>query len=174
MGLARTKGDRWVISTKDETRQAIVDIVNEASWKLSICTRDLEVGVYDHPDFLQALTQLVLSQTYVRIRILIATPPSSIKYDNAFIELGRRLRGYIEFRHLPEELWADAETFCLADDFGVAYRLREDSWNGIVDTYEPPVAKLYGDLFTNLWAKSDTTSDLPHLSIHEASELGYQ
>lgn len=174
MGLARTQGDRWLTSTKDETRQAIVDIVNKASWKLSICTRNLEVGVYDHPDFLQALTQLVLSQTYVRIRVLIASPASSIEYDNAFIELGRRLRGYIEFRHLPEELWAEAETFCIADDFGVAYRLREDSWDGIADTYEPPVAELYGNLFINLWAKSDTTAGLPHLSIHEAGQPAYQ
>ena len=162
MGLAREKGHRWVMSTKDEVRQAIIDITNEASWKLSIFTRDLEDGIYDHPAFLQAITQLVLSQTYVRIRVLFAEGPSPTKNDNAFLEIGRRLTGYIEFRHLPKNLRADSHTFCIADDIAVAYRLRHNTWDGIADTYEPPVAELYGNIFNNMWQESQITNTLPH------------
>ena len=43
---------RWVISTRDETREAVIAIAKEAKRKVSIFTHDLEPGIYDDPDFL--------------------------------------------------------------------------------------------------------------------------
>ena len=51
MNEAREKGRRWVISTKDEMRNAVNDVTKEASRKLSIFTHDLDPGIYDDPDF---------------------------------------------------------------------------------------------------------------------------
>jgi hypothetical protein len=104
MEQTREKGRRWVISTKDEMRQAVIDVVSEASRRISIFTHDLESGIYDDPDFLEVIKHLVLSQTYSRIRVLIADPSRAIKNGNNFVHLGRRLNTYIEFRHVREDL----------------------------------------------------------------------
>jgi hypothetical protein len=133
MEQARQKSKRWVISTREEMREAAIEVAREASRKVSIFTHDLEPGIYDDPEFLEIIKRLVLSQTYARIRVLIADPSRAVKSGNDFVHLGRRLNTYIEF--------------------------------GIVDTYEPAVARLYGKMFDEIWLASETEMEFRQLGI---------
>jgi len=162
---AREKGRRWVISTRDEMRQAVIEVAREATRKVSIFTHDLEPGIYDDPDFLEVIKRLVLSQTYSRIRVLIADPTRAIKNGNNFVHLGRRLNTYIEFRHVREDLRTHAESFCIADETALVYRLQANRWEGIADTYEPAVAKLYGKMFDEIWLASEVETEFRQLGI---------
>jgi hypothetical protein len=165
MEEARKKGRRWVISTREEMRQAVIEVAREARRKVSIFTHDLEPGIYDDPDFLEVIKRLVLSQTYARIRVLIADPTRAIKSGNAFVYLGRRLNSYIEFRHVREDLRTHAESFCIADETALVYRLQAERWEGIADTYEPAVARLYGQMFDEIWLASEVESEFRQLGI---------
>jgi len=165
MEQAREKGKRWVISTRDEMRQAVIEVARAASRKVSIFTHDLEPGIYDNPDFLEVIKRLVLSQAYSRIRVLIADPSRAIKNGNDFVHLGRRLNTYIEFRHVREDLRTHAESFCIADETALVYRLQANRWEGIVDTYEPAVAKLYGKMFDEIWLASEVETEFRQLGI---------
>jgi len=165
MEQVREKGRRWVISTKEETRQAVIDVAGEASRKLSIFTHDLDLGIYDDPDFLEIVKHMVLSQAYSRIRVLIADPSRAIKNGNAFVNLGRRLNTYIEFRHVREDLRTHAESFFIADETALVYRLQHDRWEGIADTFEPAVAKLYGNMFDEIWQASEVEIEFRQLGI---------
>ena len=127
MAQAKEKGRRWVISTKEEMRQAVMEVATIATRKVSIFTHDLETGIYDDPDFLEIIKRLVLSQAYSRIRVLIADPHRAIKNGNAFVHLGRRLNTYIEFRHVREDLRTHAESFCIADETALVYRLQANA-----------------------------------------------
>ena len=162
---AREKGRRWVISTRDEMRQAAIEVAREATRKVSIFTHDLEPGIYDNPDFLEVIKRLVLSQAYSRIRVLIADPSRAIKNGNNFVHLGRRLNTYIEFRHVREDLRTHSESFCIADETALVYRLQASRWEGIADTYEPAVAKLYGKMFDEIWLASEVETEFRQLGI---------
>ena len=162
---AREKGRRWVISTREEMRQAVIEVAREATRKVSIFTHDLEPGIYDDPDFLEVIKRLVLSQTYARIRVLIADPARAIKNGNNFVYLGRRLNTYIEFRHVREDLRTHPESFCIADESALVYRLQASRWEGIADTYEPAVAKLYGKMFDEIWLASEVEMEFRQLGI---------
>ena len=165
MEQARAHGKRWVISTREEMRQAAISVAREATRKVSIFTHDLEPGIYDDPDFLEVIKRLVLSQTYARIRVLITDPARAIKSGNNFVYLGRRLNTYIEFRHVREDLRTHAEAFCIADDKALVYRLQAARWEGIADTYEPAVAKLYSKMFDEIWQASDVEMEFRQLGI---------
>lgn len=165
MEKAREKGRRWVISTREEMRQAAIEVVREATRKVSIFTHDLEPGIYDNPDFLEVIKRLVLSQSYSRIRVLIADPSRAIKNGNNFVHLGRRLNTYIEFRHVREDLRTHSEAFCIADETALVYRLQADRWEGIADTFEPAVAKLYGKMFDEIWLASEVAVEFRQLGI---------
>jgi len=165
MEEAREKGKRWVISTSDEMRQAVIEVAREATRKVSIFTHDLEPGIYDNPDFLEVIKRLVLSQAYSRIRVLIADPSRAIKNGNDFVHLGRRLNTYIEFRHVREDLRTHAESFCIADETALVYRLQASRWEGIADTYEPAVARLYGKMFDEIWLASEVETEFRQLGI---------
>ena len=161
----REKGRRWVISTREEMRQAVIDVAREATRKVSIFTHDLEPGIYDDPEFLEVIKRLVLSQTYARIRVLIANPARAIKNGNNFVHLGRRLNTYIEFRHVREDLRTHAESFCIADETALVYRLQASRWEGIADTYEPAVARLYAKMFDEIWLASEVEMEFRQLGI---------
>lgn len=161
----REQGRRWVISGRDEMRKAVIDVAKEATRRISIFTHDLEPGIYDDPDFLEVIKKLVLRQTYSRIRVLIADPSRAIKNGNNFVHLGRRLNTYIEFRHVREDLRTHNETFCIADETALVYRLQHEKWDGIADTYEPSVAKLYGQMFDEIWQASEVEIEFRQLGI---------
>ena len=165
MEQAREKGRRWVISTQEEMRRAVIDVATVAVRKVSIFTHDLDPGIYDDPDFLEIIKRLVLSQTYARIRVLIADPARAIKNGNAFVHLGRRLNTYIEFRHVREDLRTHAESFCIADETALVYRLQAKRWEGIADTYEPAVSKLYGKMFDEIWQASEVELEFRQLGM---------
>lgn len=165
MNEAQQESKRWVISTREEMRQAVIAIAREARRKVSIFTHDLEPGIYDDPDFLEVIKRLVLSQTYARIRVLIADPTRAIKNGNNFVHLGRRLNSYIEFRHVREDLRTHAESFCIADETSLVYRLQASRWEGIADTHEPAVAKLYSKMFDEIWLASEVEMEFRQLGI---------
>ncbi len=89
MEQARQKGKRWVISTREEMREAAIEVAREASRKVSIFTHDLEPGIYDDPDFLEVIKRLVLSKTYARIRVLIADPSRAVKNGDLLASFGQ-------------------------------------------------------------------------------------
>lgn len=165
MEQARKRGRRWVISTQEEMRQAVVEVASEATRRISIFTQDLEPGIYDDPDFLEVVKRLVLSQGYGRIRVLVANPSRAVKTGNNFVYLARRLNTYIEFRHVREDLRTHAESFCIADETALVYRLQADRWEGIADTHEPSVAKIYGSLFDDIWQASEVETEFRQLGI---------
>ncbi len=165
MEQAKQSSKRWVISTREEMQQAAIEVVSEATRKVSIFTHDLEPGIYDNPEFLEIIKRLVLSQTYARIRVLIADPMRAIKNGNNFVHLGRRLNTYIEFRHVREDLRTHAEAFCIADETALVYRLQASRWEGIADTHEPAVAKLYGKMFDEIWLASEVEIEFRQLGI---------
>jgi hypothetical protein len=165
MEQAEQNSKRWVISTKEEMRQAAIEVVSEASRKVSIFTHDLEPGIYDDPEFIEIVKRLVLSQTYARIRVLISDPSRAVKNGNNFVHLGRRLNTYIEFRHVREDLRTHAEAFCIADETALVYRLQASRWEGIADTHEPAVAKLYSKMFDEIWLASEVATEFRQLGI---------
>ena len=165
MDQVESNSKRWVISSKEEMRKAAIDVVSTASRKVSIFTHDLEPGIYDDPEFLEIIKHLVLSQTYARIRVLIADPSRAVKNGNSFVHLGRRLNTYIEFRHVREDLRTHAEAFCIADETALVYRLQAGRWEGIADTHEPAVAKLYGKMFDEIWLASEVEVEFRQLGI---------
>lgn len=156
---------RWVISTQKEMKQAAIEVVREAKRKVSIFTHNLEPGIYDSPEFLEIIKRMVLSQAYARIRVLIADPSRAIKNGNNFVHLGRRLNTYIEFRHVREDLRTHAEAFCIADEKSLVYRLQANRWEGIADTFEPAVAKLYSSMFDEIWLASEVEMEFRQLGI---------
>jgi len=81
------------------------------------------------------------------------------------VHLGRRLNSYIEIRHVREDLRTHAESFCIADETALVYRLQHAKWEGIADTYEPSVAKLYGKMFDEIWQDSEVEIEFRQMGI---------
>ncbi len=80
-----------------------------------------------------------------------ADPMRAMKSGNQFVNMGRRLNSYIEFRNVKEEFRGHEEAFYIADDSAQVYRIDGKRWEGMSDTNEPAVARKYLAKFDELW-----------------------
>ncbi len=161
----KTKGVRQVLSSLADVRAAVVEVTGLANRTLSIFTHDLEPGIYDHDDFLETLKRFVLSRGFARVRVLVVDPTRVITTSSRFVNMGRRLNSYIEFRSGNNQHAANPEAFCIADELALMYRPQADRWEGMSDTYEPAVARLYLTKFETLWNASEIEPGLRQLQI---------
>ena len=162
----KTRGERQVLSSVAEVRAAVVQVTGVANRTLSIFTHDLEPEIYDHDDFLETLKKFILARTFARVRVLIVDPQRVIKNASRFVSMGRRLNSYIEFRNVkPEMQTGTQEAFFIADEQALVYRARAESWEGVSDTYEPAVARLYLSKFETIWNACEIEPQLRQLQI---------
>lgn len=156
---------RQIITSKDETRAAVVTVAGLANRGLAILTPDLEPDVYDHDDVLETLKRFLLARSFARVRVLISDPLRTLKTGNRFVDMGRRLNSYIEFRNVKPEFSHHSDAFCIADDQAIVYRARADRWDGMLGTYEPAVARKYLNIFDELWHACEVSGELRKLNV---------
>ena len=140
---AKTRGVRQVLSTVEEVRAAVVETTKLANRSLSILTHDLEPQIYDHDDFLETLKRFILARSFARVRVLITRPEPRDQDRQPVRHDGPSLNSYIEFRNVKPEYRTHADAFFIADEHALVYRARAESWDGMSDTYEPAVARIY-------------------------------
>ena len=65
-------------------------------------------------------------------------------------------------------LWShfnNMRAFAVADETALVYRLQATRWEGIADTFEPAVARLYGKMFDEIWLASEVETEFRQLGI---------
>jgi hypothetical protein len=161
----KTRGVRQVLSTVEDVRAAVVQTTKLANRALSIFTHDLEPLIYDHDDFLETLKRFILARSFARVRVLILDPNRVIKTGSRFVTMGRRLNSYIEFRNVKPEYRNHSDAFCIADEFALVYRARAESWEGMSDTHEPAVARIYLSTFETIWNACEIEPELRQMQL---------
>jgi hypothetical protein len=161
----KTRGVRQMLTNVSEVRAAVMQVTGVANRTLSIFTHDLEPEIYDHDDFLETLKKFILARTFARVRVLILQPARVLLSASRFVAMGRRLNSYIEFRRVPPELSEHPEAFFIADEHALVYRARAEKWEGISDTYEPAVARMYLSKFETLWNACEIEPEVRQLQI---------
>ena len=143
-----------VFTTLAEARQAVNRAASSAQRLMSIYTPDLEPDLYDQTAFLDIVKHFVLARSFSKVRVLLVEPTRVMRDSNRFVAMGRRLSSCIDIRYVAAESPQRASAYLIADDRAIAYRMRADTWDGIADFNNPPVAKLYLTEFDTVWNAS--------------------
>jgi hypothetical protein len=161
----KRRGVRSVLTTVEDVRAAVVETTKLANRALSILTHDLEPQIYDHDDFLETLKRFILARSFARVRVLILDPNRVIKTGSRFVTMGRRLNSYIEFRNVKPEYRTHSEAFFIADEHALVFRARAESWEGMADTHEPAVARIYLSTFDTIWNACEIEPELRQMQL---------
>lgn len=159
------QGTRSVLEGKADFAEAVALVSARATRGIAIFTPDLESGVYDTARFLENVKRLVLSRSHARIRVLISDPTRVVKTVNRFVHFGRRLSSFVEFRQLTPDMPVREDAFLLADDCAIVYRARAERWEGIADTDERRMTRLYLEQFDQMWPLAEPALELRQLKI---------
>jgi hypothetical protein len=161
----KTRGIRQILTSVADVRAAVMQVTAVANRTLSILTHDLEPEIYDHDDFLETLKKFILARTFARVRVVILEPARVVLSASRFVAMGRRLNSYIEFRRVTPDLSGHPEAFFIADEHALVYRARAEAWEGISDTYEPAVARMYLSKFETIWNACEIEPEIRRLQI---------
>jgi hypothetical protein len=143
-----------VLTTLNEVRAAVNQMATGARRLISIYTPDLEPDLYDQTSFLEVIKHFVLTHSFSKVRVLLAEPTRVMRDSNRFVAMGRRLSSCIDIRYVAAQAKQRASAYLIADDRAIMYRMRADTWDGIADTNNPPVARLYLQEFDTIWNAS--------------------
>jgi hypothetical protein len=153
-GGRRSTESLMVFTTLIEARQAVNRAAAGAQRLMSIYTPDLEPDLYDQTAFLEIVKHFVLARSFSKVRVLLVEPTRVMRDSNRFVAMGRRLSSCIDIRYVAAQSPQRASAYLIADDRAIAYRMRADTWDGIADFNNPPVAKLYLTEFDAVWNAS--------------------
>jgi hypothetical protein len=143
-----------VLTTLTEVRGAVCQVAASAQRLISIYTPDLEPDLYDQTAFLDVIKHFVLARSFAKVRVLLAEPTRVMRDSNRFVAMGRRLSSCIDIRYVAAEARQRASAYLIADDRAIVYRMRSDTWDGVADINNPPVARLYLQEFDHIWDSS--------------------
>ncbi|HVS75926.1 MAG TPA: hypothetical protein VHE11_03255 [Steroidobacteraceae bacterium] len=143
-----------VLTTLTEVRSAVCQVAASAQRLISIYTPDLEPDLYDQTPFLEVIKHFVLARSFAKVRVLLAEPTRVMRDSNRFVAMGRRLSSCIDIRYVAAEARQRASAYLIADDRAIVYRMRADTWDGVADINNPPVARLYLQEFDQIWDAS--------------------
>ena len=143
-----------VLTTLPEVRAAVNLVAATAQRLISIYTPDLEPQLYEQSAFLEVVKHFVLTRSFAKVRVLIAEPSRVMRDSNRFVAMGRRLSSCIDIRYVAAQAQQRASAYLIADDRGIVYRMRPDTWDGIADSSNAPVARLYLQEFDAVWNAS--------------------
>ena len=155
---------RRVLTSLEEVRAGVAELVGYADRGLAILTHDLEPDIYDHEIFLERLKKFILARSFARVRVLIVHPERTMKLGNQFVTMGRRLNSYIEFRHVKPEFRDCHDAFCIADDRAIVYRADSRRWDGML-ARDPAVARPYLERLDELWQACELEPELRQLHL---------
>ena len=158
-------GSRSILTTLDEYRAAVTELVTRAQRSLSIYTPDLEPQLYDQDCFIEPLKRLVLARSHARVRVLISDPNRVSREGNRFMQMARRLTSYIDLRNVSPEYRSNPCSFLVADDKSMAYRQQSSRWDGIVEFNDQAIVRRYLAYFDEVWAGSIIQPELRATAI---------
>lgn len=153
------------LATAADNRIAALEIAQLARRQLSIFSRDLEPQVFDTPELLEAVKNLVLSGSRASVRILLIDATRAIHDGHRLVGLARRLSSFVEIRKPHRDYLDMAETFMIADERGLLHRKLASRWEGIVDPNDPMQARDKLKLFNDIWQRSHSDPETRQLRI---------
>jgi len=153
------------LSSRDEVKIINIALTQQASRNIDIISKQLDPGVFDSLDFIEAIKKLSVASKFTKIRILIKDSEHITSNGHRIIKLIQQLTSSIEVRKISEEYKSYNEAFSLFDCKGVIYLRYADRYEGIANFERPRLATELSHFFNEVWEHSAPDENLRRLHI---------
>jgi hypothetical protein len=146
--------------------ERVVQMVGGARMELALLSQELDRRIYGGEAFGEALRRFVLQHPRTRVRALVSNTQAAVANSPRFVELGRQLSSFIEFRELQaERQQAVREEYLVADGRVLLYRETPQDLEARYYGRSPHIGRLQLKSFDLLWTESDPAQELRKLGI---------
>lgn len=149
----------------EENRQLATVMVQQARYTLDIISRLLDPLVFNSPEFIEAVRQMVTGNRQPKIRIIVFDPEAIVRNGHRLVDLAGSLSSFIEMRKASREFHSYNECLLLADNTAYMHRLNGERFEATANFNDRRQVKFFIDDFENMWSSAIPDPNLRRLSI---------
>ncbi|NNE39272.1 MAG: hypothetical protein HKN08_13285 [Gammaproteobacteria bacterium] len=146
--------DEIEIESSEDNISATNAMVIQASRKIDIISRKLDPVIYDTPEFIEAIKQLILKSSRAKVRVLVFEPEQIVKRGHRLVSLSMDMSSYITINVPNKEHAAFNESLLIADAAGYIYRKESERFEGKVNFNDKRASRFLIHEFDQMWEKS--------------------
>ena len=145
--------------------ELVVTMCRSATREICILSPQLDHAVFDRPDLVDALGELVRSARQTRVRVLISDSRGLMARGHRLLALARRLPSSVLIRQLSEHPDWKGQTVVLRDRDGLLFKPGDSDHNGFYEPSSPSSTRQHLEQFEELWRNSVQDIELRSLSL---------
>jgi len=149
-----------LMESSEENISASLLMAQQVRQSIYIISRELDPIIYNTPEFVETVKQMVLKSKHSRVRILVHDPVRIVKRGHRLVDLALTLSSFIEIRILGKEHATFNEALFVADETGYIHRTQSDRFEGKVNFYDKRTSRLLLHEFNEIWGKSRSDPNL--------------
>lgn len=149
----------------EENRQLATIMVQQARYTLDIISRLLDPLIFNSPEFIEAVRQMVTGNRQPKIRIIVFDPEAIVRNGHRLVDLAGSLSSFIEMRKASREFHSYNECLLLADNTAYLHRINGERFEATANFNDRRQVKFFIDDFENMWSSAVPDPNLRRLSI---------
>lgn len=164
--MRRVSGATFPVDDLEAAIDATLTLIAATRRTLRLRTRDLDPGLYDHPDVLAALRRFATAGRGVQVQVLLHDPVTVQRRGSAWLALSQRLGSVFAFRAVEDPVDREfAGAFLVNDAGGFHVRPLGHRVDGEAATDLPGRACQLAQQFAPVWERSRACSEFRALGI---------
>ncbi len=163
-GDSTTVLDRNLVSGREATVAAALDVARMAQRELAVFSMALGGELFTDPEFLEAIRKLAVSGPHAQVRILVASTAAASRNASQLLAMVRQLSSHMAMRALTPQYRNRTVTFIIADDRALIYHPSPDSNDALVEKV-PGTARHYLNQFEEMWEHGQQDPEFRNVPI---------
>jgi len=153
------------LETCEENRLAAIAMAGKCMRFLDIVSRLLDPPIFNTPEFIDALRQLIAKKRRPRVRIIVFDPEAIVHHGHQLLEYAGHYASFIEIRKASEEFHGYNEFLLVADETAYLHRNSAARYEATANFNDRKQSKLYLDNFMTMWNMGGQDPNLRQMKL---------
>jgi hypothetical protein len=157
--------DLHLLDSSDDFLEYALKLLTRTRRHLAILSQNLDPGIFEAQEFVDAVSELARSNRNAQIQILVKDSKPLAENSHKLILLAQRLPSKISIRKITVEPDDKKMGFILCDDAGLLYKNDEETYQGFANFSANAEVKHFREIFEYVWQYAETDPELQRLHI---------
>ena len=132
---------------------------------LDIVSRQLDPPIFNAPEFVEAVRQLIIKNRRPQVRIIVFDPAAIVRHGHQLLELAHRHSSCIEMRKASAEFNGYNECLLVADETAYLHRNNSARYEATVNFNDRRQSRFYLDDFATMWEAASPDHNLRQMNL---------
>jgi len=154
-----------LLDSRDDNQLAVTAMARQCSRTIEIISRLLDPPIFDSPDFIDAIRQLIVKRRKPNIRLIVFDPDTIVKHGHRLVNLAGDMSSFIEIRKAHYQHKDYNECLFIADSVGYVHRNDAERYKANVNFKDTRQTKYLLKEFEEMWEVATQDPNLRRMTM---------